>query len=79
MTTKTLLKIQQEGMQALINSLGPVDAIRFIKIFDPGYGDYTAERKSWLPDDPDEYFRSINSRRKKLQMVSDSVHHNPEQ
>ena len=63
MTTKTLSRIQQEGMQALINTLGPVDAIRFIKIFDSGYGDYTAERKAWLPDDPDEYFRSIESRR----------------
>jgi len=63
MTTKTISRIQQEGMEALINTLGPVDAIRFIKIFDPGYGDYTNERKTWLPDDPDEYFRSIESRR----------------
>ena len=50
-------------MQALINTLGPVDAIRFIKIYDPGYGDYTNDRKNWLPDDPDEYFKSIESRR----------------
>lgn len=64
MTTKTLSRIQQEGMQALINTLGPVDAIRFIKIFDSGYGDYTAERKNWLPDDPDEYFHSIETRRR---------------
>lgn len=63
MTTKTLSRIQQEGMRALINTLGPVDAIRFIKIFDPGYGDYTNERKNWLPDDPDEYFKSIENRR----------------
>lgn len=63
MTTKTLSRIQQEGMQALINTLGPVDAIRFIKIYDPGYGDYTSERKNWLPDDPDEYFKSIENRR----------------
>lgn len=67
MTTKTLSRIQQEGIQALISTLGPVDAIRFIKIFDPGYGDYMVERKSWLPDDPDEYFRSIESRRKNSQ------------
>jgi hypothetical protein len=59
MTTKTISRIQQEGMQALINTPGPVEAIRFIKIFDPGFGDYTIERKTWLPDDPDEYFRSI--------------------
>jgi hypothetical protein len=63
MTTKTLSRIQQEGMQALINTLGPVDAIRFIKIYDPGYGDYTNDRKNWLPDDPDEYFKSIENRR----------------
>jgi hypothetical protein len=61
MTTKTISRIQQEGMQALINTPGPVEAIRFIKIFDPGFGDYTIERKTWLPDDPDEYFRSIES------------------
>ncbi len=59
---KTLSRIQQEGMQALINTLGPIDAIRFIRIFDPGYGDYTRE-KTWLLDDPDVYFRSIEKRR----------------
>lgn len=60
---KTLSRIQHEGMQALINTLGSVDTIRFIKMFDPGYGDYTNERKNWLPDDPDEYLRSIEARR----------------
>ena len=70
MTTKTLSRIQQEGMQALINTLGPVDAIRFIKIYDPGYGDYTNDRKNWLPDDPDEYFKSIENRRVTKEVLS---------
>ncbi|MGB5710197.1 MAG: hypothetical protein WBM44_04715 [Waterburya sp.] len=30
------------------NSLGIVDAIRFIQHFSPGEGDYTKERHQWL-------------------------------
>jgi hypothetical protein len=63
METKSLSKIQQEGIKALINTLGPVDTVRFIQIYDPGYGDYIIERKTWLPDDPEEYFKSIEKRR----------------
>ena len=63
METKSLSKIQEEGIKALINTLGPVDTVRFIQIYDLGYGDYTSERKTWLPDDPEDYFKSIEKRR----------------
>ena len=36
------------GMAALTQALGPVDAIRFIRLFDSGSGDYTAERHQVL-------------------------------
>jgi hypothetical protein len=42
---KTIARIQCEGYDALINALGPEDAVRFIRSFDPGSGDYTKERK----------------------------------
>ena len=34
------------GIQALVESLGPVGLARFIQQFETGYGDYTNE-KSW--------------------------------
>jgi len=48
MESKTIAKIQSEGYDALVNALGPGDAIRFIRSFDPGSGDYTKERKKYL-------------------------------
>jgi hypothetical protein len=39
--SKTIAQIQSEGYDAL----GPEDAVRFIRSFDPGSGDYTKERK----------------------------------
>lgn len=46
--TKTQQEIIQKGYQALIDSLGVVDTIRFIQYFSPGQGDYTQERHQWL-------------------------------
>ena len=48
MESKTIAQIQSEGYDALANALGPEDAIRFIRSFDPGSGDYTTERKKYL-------------------------------
>jgi hypothetical protein len=45
MEWKTIARIQSEGYDALVNALGPEDAVRFIRSFDPGSGDYTKERK----------------------------------
>lgn len=45
---KTQQEIVCQGYQALVNSLGVVDAIRFIHHFSPGQGDYTQERREWL-------------------------------
>jgi len=48
MECKTISKIQSEGYDALVTALGPEDAIRFVRSFDPGSGDYTKERKKYL-------------------------------
>jgi len=46
--SKTIAQIQSEGYDALVNALGPEDAVRFLRSFDPGIGDYTRERKKYL-------------------------------
>lgn len=46
--TRTQQEIIKQGYQALVDSLGVIDAIRFIQHFSPGQGDYTKERHQWL-------------------------------
>ena len=48
MESKTITQIQSEVYDALMNALGPEDAIQFIRSFDPGSGDYTQDRKKYL-------------------------------
>ena len=47
---KTQNEIIKQGYDALINSLGVADTIRFIQYFSPGKGDYTKERYQWLDE-----------------------------
>lgn len=48
----TMLKTQQEiigqGYQALVESLGVVNTIRFLQHFSVGQGNYTLDRNQWL-------------------------------
>ncbi|KJH69509.1 hypothetical protein [Aliterella atlantica] len=46
--TKTQQDIIRQGYKALVDSLGVVNAIRFMQHFSPGQGDYTQERHQWL-------------------------------
>ena len=46
--TMTLNEIRKVGFQALVNSLGAVNAARFLQQFDLGKGDYTKEREKLL-------------------------------
>lgn len=50
MDRKTIAQIQNDGYETLAKALGPEDAIRFIRSCDPGSGDYTKERKTYLKD-----------------------------
>lgn len=40
--------LPRKGLQVLVDTLGYVDAVRFIKQFDQGHGDYTKDRSQWL-------------------------------
>ena len=62
---KTLNEIHKQGIDALVKELGPVDAVRFLQIYDSGSGDYTKERKQWLENDPDKYLAAVLAHGKK--------------
>jgi hypothetical protein len=66
MSVKTLHQIQQEGLDVLVEKLGPDDAIRFLQIYEPGSGDWTKDRKKLLEKDPDKIIKRIMERREKL-------------
>ena len=59
MKVKTLHEIHVEGIWALYKTLGPVDMIRFLQMFDHGKGDYTEERNKWLSEDLEEIYAEI--------------------
>ncbi len=44
----TPIELNRKGFQALVKSLGYVDAVKFIHQFDQGRGNYTEERDQWL-------------------------------
>jgi hypothetical protein len=50
MTTRseTPEQLREAGIAALVKELGPVEAIEFLRLFDPGSGDYTRDRKQVL-------------------------------
>lgn len=43
-------ELRNRGFQALTEALGWVNAVRFLRLYDPGSGNYTEERKTLLPD-----------------------------
>lgn len=43
--TRPLIEINQQAIHLLYKELGVVDAIRFLKQFTKGYGNYTEERE----------------------------------
>jgi hypothetical protein len=44
----TQVELNRKGFKALVDALGYADAIRFIRQYDNGSGDYTKERHQWL-------------------------------
>ena len=43
-------ELRHAGFRALAEALGWVNAVRFIRQYDPGAGNYTDERPHLLPD-----------------------------
>jgi hypothetical protein len=61
----TPIELNQKGFQALVNTLGYVDAVRFLKQFDNGNEDYTQERKQRLdPLSLDEIWTDLQTQPK---------------
>jgi hypothetical protein len=58
-------EIRRQGIEALASALGPVDAVRFIQIFELGKGDYTKDRAKWLDIEIGEISRDQEEKKKK--------------
>ncbi len=71
---KTQQEIIRQGYQALVNSLGVVDAIRFIQHFTPAQGDYTTDRHEWLDQTPlEDILTSMRQRREDDETQYDEI------
>lgn len=59
----TSFELTRKGFKALVDALGYVDAVKFIRQFDQGSGDYTQERHQWLDQlTADEILADIKKR-----------------
>ena len=45
-TYKDLINLKEKGIKALVDTLGPVGMINFIRLFSNGEGDYTKESEN---------------------------------
>ncbi len=43
-------ELRNRGFRALVEALGWANAVRFLRQYDPGSGNYTEERRTLLPD-----------------------------
>ena len=60
----TPIEINRIGYRALVDALGFDGAIRFLRQFDPGEGDYTNQRHQWLDKlNLDDIIADIDRRR----------------
>ena len=60
----TLNEIQQAGLTVLSRELGPVGFVRFLQMFERGYGDYSQERSGWLEEQSlDDIVKRIQEKR----------------
>jgi hypothetical protein len=51
-------ELRRRGFEALVHALGWVNAVRFLRQYEVGQGDYTRERETFLPDwDPETLVR----------------------
>jgi hypothetical protein len=65
---RPLVEINQQAIRLLYKELGVVDAVRFLKQFTQGYGNYTQEREMLFADKSlDEIVSEIEKRRKAVQ------------
>ena len=62
---RPLIEINQQAINLLYKELGVVDAVRFLKQFTRGFGNYTQEREALFADKSlDDIVSEIEKRRK---------------
>lgn len=62
---RPLVEINQQAIHLLYKELGVVDAVRFLRQFTQGYGNYAQERETLFGKKPlDEIVSEIEKRRK---------------
>ncbi len=63
--TRPLIEINQQAISLLYKELGVVDAVRFLKQFTQGFGNYTQEREDLFADKSlDDIVSEIDKTRK---------------
>jgi hypothetical protein len=66
--SRPLIEINHQAINLLYKELGVVDAVRFLKQFTQGYGNYTQEREIVFANKSlDDIVREIEKRRKTTQ------------
>ena len=62
---RPLVEVNQQAIRLLYKELGVVDAVRFLKQFTQGYGNYTQEREMLFANKSlDDIVSEIEKRRK---------------
>jgi hypothetical protein len=62
---RPLIEINKQAISLLYKELGTVDAVRFLKQFTQGYGDYTQERETLFANKSlEDIVSEIEKRRK---------------
>ena len=62
---RPLIEVNQQAIRLLYKELGVVDAVRFLKQFTQGYGNYTQEREVIFANKSlDDIVNEIEKRRK---------------
>ena len=65
---RPLIEVNQQAIRLLYKELGVVDAIRFLRQFTQGYGNYTQEREYIFADKTlENIFDEIENQRKRAQ------------
>ena len=65
---RPLIEVNQQAIRLLYKELGVVDAVRFLRQFSQGYGNYTQEREDMFADKSLENITDeIENQRKRAQ------------
>jgi len=65
---RPLIEVNQQAIRLLYKELGVVDAVRFLRQFIQGYGNYTQERENLFADKSlEDIIDEIENQRKRAQ------------